>query len=119
MPSIKNKWKTSGRTRDLLSSHPGQNGKGSVDRTTDDEAYRNNYADIDWSGNASRDEKLGTGLDTAQSSPGVLPAVPEAQHCQIAECGVRSPQPLFAPVSAPSTRTAPPLKGVRASYLKH
>lgn len=33
----------SSRTRDLLSSQPGQNGKGSADRTTDDKAYRDGY----------------------------------------------------------------------------
>jgi hypothetical protein len=40
--------KHSGRTRDLLSSQPGVNGKGDADRTTDNERYRSNYDEIDW-----------------------------------------------------------------------
>lgn len=43
--------KHSGRTRDLLSSQPGVNGKGDADRTIDTDKFRENYDQIDWGRN--------------------------------------------------------------------
>lgn len=40
--------KHQGRRRDLLSSQPGVNGKGSADRTLNDEQYRKNWDEINW-----------------------------------------------------------------------
>lgn len=38
----------SSRTRDLLSSQPGCNGKGDKSRVSDDKAYRERYDEINW-----------------------------------------------------------------------
>lgn len=145
----------SSRTRDLLSSQPGQNGKGSADRTIDDESYRKNYDEICWNRpdcqcnrcreardieflNSERSAEEGTSgesccdfhrrqtlhsggadgvtesdkcfcesipcrceLEHNESAPGSLPAVPQAKHSEVAECGVRSPQRVTIDNSKP------------------
>lgn len=79
--------KFSGRTRDLLSSQPGINGKGDANRTEKNENYRNNYDSIDWG------KPSGTAGD-AQPIQGAVSAMPPGQYSKpgFAECGVAGPR---------------------------
>jgi hypothetical protein len=115
---MSNKWATTGRGHDLFPGH-GTNGKGDKNRTTDNEAYRKGYDEINWrrkgpcptadSGAASNPEcncgvgggvtaisedSLGTDAAAEKSTQCGLPAVSENKDgdSAICESGFGSPR---------------------------
>jgi hypothetical protein len=78
--------KHSGRTRDLLSSQPGINGKGDKNRTENDEAYRKNYDEINWGPGCCGG---GCHPENAPLEFSRVPPVPPLNHSSAAECGCR------------------------------
>jgi len=93
MSNVQGKWASTGRGRDLFPGH--QNGKGDKNRTSNDEQYRKNYDEINWtetksesadndSGSASVDSRR-NGVNADSQSAGIADALAEHfAHCD--EC---------------------------------